>query len=599
MNEPESVKLIAFYLPQFYPIPENNAWWSKGFTEWTLTAGARALFHGHYQPHIPADLGFYDLRYHPVREAQAKLARAYGIYGFCYYHYWLMGKMILEKPFLEVLHSGRPAFPFCLCWGNHNWTRRWDGLEDELLLKQDYSPEDDLLHIKYLIPIFRDPRYIKIDGKPIFSIYLAQFLPNPEKTAQAWKSAVKEAGFPDLYLINIENSFQTHACRLEKGFDASIEFAPDLRSAGPVLFEKQRPDLMTRWDISKDAFIENNVYLYDTLARNMLAKNDVPYKRFRGVCPSWDNTSRRMKIKNAYIFHGSTPAKYQEFLEKTIAYTYQHFQNEERLIFINAWNEWSEGCHLEPDQCFGVGYLEATLNALRNTMPFAGAEQSKILFPGMCSFLKDREEDFERAYQNHAGGFNHQQSPLSAQLFLNTGAGFSADQPLIIPFVIPQNGKVELKFEIGQIENIQQFRVDPIIHHPVVLKIDFIKLMDAFETPIKKFRSNASFREDNLLIFRTPNPQIYFRPATPMKRIQALVMGLEFMALRAEISPYVINAQDQIMNKMFLWKWKMMFLKSYEILRQEGFAYCFKKLWSRLKTLMQRTLTPFLRSLSG
>ncbi|MDJ0634982.1 MAG: glycoside hydrolase family 99-like domain-containing protein [Xenococcaceae cyanobacterium MO_188.B29] len=185
-----NIKAIAFYLPQYHPIPENDKWWGKGFTEWTSVAKAKPLFKDHYQPHLPADLGFYDLRLPEVRQAQADLAREYGIYGFCYYHYWFNGKRLLERPFNEVLESGKPDFPFCLCWANENWTRRWDGQDREILIEQKYSVVDDREHIKSLISAFKDPRYIKIDGKPLFLIYRVNSLPDPSLTQKIWREEV-------------------------------------------------------------------------------------------------------------------------------------------------------------------------------------------------------------------------------------------------------------------------------------------------------------------------------------------------------------------------------------------------------------------------
>ncbi|MFA5114051.1 MAG: glycoside hydrolase family 99-like domain-containing protein [Candidatus Margulisiibacteriota bacterium] len=353
----ELARLIAFYLPQFYPVPENDAWWGEGFTEWTNVKKAESRYPGHYQPRVPAELGYYDLRSAQVRENQAQLAREYGIYGFCYYHYWTMGKMMLALPLREMLASGKPDFPFCLCWGNHNWTRRWDGLEEEMLLKQEYSPADDLNHINYLLPIFADRRYIRVDGKPLFAVHLAQCLPDPERTAAVWRGAAAGAGLPGLYLVNVENNFGGNGYGLVKGFDATIEFAPDARSVGQPLFGQ---------DLTRKGYADNRVFYYDTVVRNMLNKPDVGYKRFRGVFPGWDNSARRRNIP-AHIYHGSTPAKYREFLEKMLQNTCRTFSGEERLLFVNAWNEWGEGCYLEPDRKFGRAYLEATRDALTGT----------------------------------------------------------------------------------------------------------------------------------------------------------------------------------------------------------------------------------------
>src|ERR1700682_5554230 len=183
-------KLISMYLPQFHPIPENDEWWGTGFTEWANVTKARPKYRKHYQPHLPSDLGFYDLRLSETREAQAELAKRYGIHGFCYYHYWFNGKRLLERPFTEVLASGNPDFPFCLCWANENWTRRWDGREQETLLRQRYSPEDDRAHIRALLPAFEDARYIRVEGKPFFVVYRTGHMPDPRRTAEIWREEV-------------------------------------------------------------------------------------------------------------------------------------------------------------------------------------------------------------------------------------------------------------------------------------------------------------------------------------------------------------------------------------------------------------------------
>src|SRR5580704_8011423 len=196
-------RALAFYLPQFHPIPENDEWWGKGFTEWTNVVKAKPWFSGHYQPHVPTDLGFYDLRLPETREAQADLARQYGIYGFCYYHYWFHGRRLLERPFNEVLTTGRPDFPFCLCWANENWTRRWDGAERQILVKQTYSQQDDLEHIRWLLNAFDDRRYIRLEGKPLLLVYRAGDLPSPSRTAEAWRGEARKAGIGDIFLCSI------------------------------------------------------------------------------------------------------------------------------------------------------------------------------------------------------------------------------------------------------------------------------------------------------------------------------------------------------------------------------------------------------------
>lgn len=218
------IRAIAFYLPQFHPVPENDEWWGKGFTEWTNVTKAKPAFRNHYQPHLPSDLGFYDLRLPEIREQQAELARQYGIHGFCYYHYWFNGRRILERPLNEVLSSGNPDFPFCVCWANENWTRVWDGGEKELLLKQEYSLEDDRAHIRSLIDTLSDERYIRIDNKPLFLVYRTGLLPNPKMTSDVWREEAQKAGLADLYLVRVE-SHGDYTDPADIGFDAT--FPPD------------------------------------------------------------------------------------------------------------------------------------------------------------------------------------------------------------------------------------------------------------------------------------------------------------------------------------------------------------------------------------
>ena len=368
ISPPEpSLRTLAFYLPQFHPIPENDRWWGRGFTEWTNVTKARPRFRGHYQPHLPADLGFYDLRLPEVREAQAGLAKAYGLHGFCYYHYWFNGKRLLSRPFEEVLKSGRPDFPFCLCWANENWTRRWDGYDQEVLMHQEHSLVDDRTHIEHLLPAFEDQRYVKVDGKPIFLVYRTELLPDPHRTADLWRQAVQQAGFPGLYLVRVE-SFRSDIDPKSIGFDAALEFAPDKAVVRPTL-RRSRPGLIPaiRAVLRQAGLIhprpdECRIYSYDELAAGMLAKAQTPYKRFRCVTPGWDNSARR--ADGANIFVDSTPRRYEEWLRAVVEQTLVAHRASERLVFVNAWNEWAEGNHLEPDQRWGHAYLEATARAL-------------------------------------------------------------------------------------------------------------------------------------------------------------------------------------------------------------------------------------------
>ncbi|GAB3531506.1 glycoside hydrolase family 99-like domain-containing protein [Pontibacter brevis] len=351
------VRAIAIHLPQFHPIPENNEWWGTGFTEWTNVAKAKPLFKNHYQPHVPSDLGFYDLRLPEARQAQADLAKQYGIYGFCYYHYWFHGKRLLERPVDEIVSSGKPDFPFMLCWANGSWTRTWDG-NDNILIEQKYSIEDDENHIDYLLKFFSDPHYIKVEGKPVFAICRTETMPFPDKTAQLWKQKTKEAGFPDLYLIRME-MFEAGYPAEKIGFDAAAEFQPDWRN-----FPSRKRSFLTKLrlilGINNDPFNYHSIFNYDEIVDKMLQKKKVDYKLFPGVTPGWDNTPR--KKKGAIIFQNSTPGVYKRWL-KTVINNFQPYSGEENFIFINAWNEWAEGNHLEPCHKWGREYLQATLDA--------------------------------------------------------------------------------------------------------------------------------------------------------------------------------------------------------------------------------------------
>jgi lipopolysaccharide biosynthesis protein len=357
------VKLIAFYLPQFHPIPENDAWWGKGFTEWRNVVRAKPLFKGHYQPQLPSDLGFYDLRLTEARQAQADLARKYGVYGFCYYHYWFGGKRLLNKPLDSVLKTGAPDLPFCICWANENWTKKWDGLNREILIQQKYSSEDDEAHIRWLCKVITDKRYITIKGKPLILIYKASLLPEPRRTIDIWRSACRRNGVGDIYLARVE-SFAERGDPTSLGFDASIEFQPNWKNLPNALRRNAIWKILRKMGITNMAYGYHSIYDYEQVVSHMLAvqKNKPAYVQYHCVMPAWDNSPR---TKTGYIFRNSTPKLYEHWLEQLLKMEIGS-SADEKIVFINAWNEWAEGCHLEPDQKYGRAYLEATRTAMQN-----------------------------------------------------------------------------------------------------------------------------------------------------------------------------------------------------------------------------------------
>jgi len=367
----KDIRAIAFHLPQFHPIPENDAWWGKGFTEWTNVTKARPFFEGHYQPHLPADLGYYDLRLPEARAAQADLAREYGIHGCCYYHYWFNGRRLLERPVNDILAGGRPDFPFCLCWANENWTRRWDGQEQEILLAQNYGEEDDLNHIRWLAGAFRDPRYIRLKGRPLFLVYRLSRLPNPARTVDLWRNEARRLGVGDIFICNVEGFKTEHGLAPQYKLDGAVEFAPDYGALPPrqeanwlthKLSRRPRTQrLAGKLGLAQPWLTQHGVYSYAGLMQNMLAKPNPHYLRFPCISPAWDNAARRQL--GATIVYGSTPELYRQWLAGTVQKA-KIVQADEPIVFINAWNEWAEGNHLEPCQRWGRAYLEATRNAL-------------------------------------------------------------------------------------------------------------------------------------------------------------------------------------------------------------------------------------------
>lgn len=342
------MRLLAFYLTQFHPIPENDEWWGKGFTEWTNVTKARPLFEGHYQPHLPTDMGFYDLRVRETRREQINLARQYGIDGFCYHYYWFSGRRVLNQPLDDMLADPESDMPFCLCWANENWTRRWDGAESQVLLAQQYLPDDDLRFIQSISEFLKDPRYIKVDGNPLLIVYCPQHLPDAVRSVKVWREYCTEIGLGGIHVC----AALTHGNEdYEKfGFDSGVEFPPHNLSVKNIF-----PDLSFYEPFS------GGVYQYADVARHYLCKEYLGPRVFRTVFPSWDNTARR-KNRSVVVLNG-TPVNYETWLSAAVSRASEKSKDE--IVFVNAWNEWAEGCHLEPCRMHGRAFLEATLRAKR------------------------------------------------------------------------------------------------------------------------------------------------------------------------------------------------------------------------------------------
>lgn len=377
-------RIIGLYLPQYHPIPENDEWWGKGFTEWTNVAKARPLFRGHYQPRIPADLGFYDLRLPEVREQQAQLAREAGLEGFCYYHYWFgNGRQLLERPFNEVLASGKPDFPFCLCWANHDWTSKtWQKgnnfRRDSMIMKMEYSKEDYVRHFNYVLPAFRDPRYITVDGKPLFAVWAPHHIPDAREFIDLWQQLARENGLPGIHFVghtdnagkglpgqaadyySADKAKEYYQAVLDLGFDAVM--SSGYRRAVALLQGKTR--MIWRMLSGKTFAPTYSKMDYSRLMANYYVPEDAGENIYPTLLPQWDRTPRAGK--NSEIVVDSTPARFQETVETAIELIRQK-EPEHQLLFLKAWNEWGEGDYVEPDLKFGHGYIQAIRQAIGKT----------------------------------------------------------------------------------------------------------------------------------------------------------------------------------------------------------------------------------------
>ena len=379
------VKFITYFLPQFHPIPENDAFWGEGFTDWTNVKAAKPQFAGHYQPRVPGELGYYNLLDPEIQRRQVELAKLYGVGGFCIYFYWFNGTRPLEKPLENYLNDTKLDLPFCLCWANENWTRRWDGRENEVLLAQNHSPEDDLAFIAHISKYMRDPRYIRIDGRPLLVVYRPNLLPSARETAQRWREWCRNNGIGEIYLAYSQSFARVDPAMYD--FDAAIEFPPNMKAKSFEL-----PNLSKSVKRLRKGF---SCEVLDWRPCVELSRKyaNPGYKLFRAVCPSWDNTPRRKNFSRVLVNY--SPRGYHEWLLNAIDETCYRFQNhDERLVFANAWNEWGEGAYLEPDAGYGYAFLEATRLALASAiyLPLSrdGATWISAYLQGQLQFVKGR-----------------------------------------------------------------------------------------------------------------------------------------------------------------------------------------------------------------
>jgi len=384
------MRIIAFYLPQFHEFPENNEWWGKGFTEWTNTRKAMPLFRGHYQPHIPYQNNYYDLSDTETMNKQIIDAKKYGVYGFCFYHYWFKnGKMLMEKPVEDFLANKNLDIKFCLSWANEPWTRAWDGENKQVLMPQDYGPEKEWIkHFDYILPFLKDKRYINIDDAPVFLIYRPESIPNLDQMLSCWKSKAKESGLKGItfiaqgsyfcvknknvkshnifnYLVMYEPGYTLQVCHNLSYLIKNILISPQLYLK--VLQNAILKRLKSKTSYFNDMLIKFN---YDVIYHNILSRHINNPNIIPGAFTGWDNTARRGV--NARIVVGSTPEKFYKYMVRLIAKSRDEYKHD--IIFIDAWNEWAEGAHLEPDEKYGYGYLEALKKALidNNEFPIGG-----------------------------------------------------------------------------------------------------------------------------------------------------------------------------------------------------------------------------------
>lgn len=384
MDNTKKARVIALYLPQYHPVVENDKYWGKGFTEWTNVAKAKPLFRGHYQPRIPADLGFYDLRLPQVRKAQVELAREAGIEGFCYWHYWFgNGKEVLQMPFDEVVRTGEPDFPFCLGWALHDWTTKtWEKdsaiAKDTMIFKQEFPGEDDdIKHFYRLLDAFKDKRYIKVDGKLLFSILVPRAMPEPKRFMNLWNRLAQENGLPEFHFVGIIDSMPTitkdNIKNIDKAVDDNISEIKALGFDAVGTTDQKYAELKTGGKLRKIVFAMVrkvfpgallDKYDYSKIIDNFYSPSDRREDVYPQLLAGWDRSPR--SGRKAIIYYNNTPETFEKAAKKAIECV-KNKAPEHRIVFLNSWNEWGEGAYMEPDLRFGKGKIKALRRVLNNS----------------------------------------------------------------------------------------------------------------------------------------------------------------------------------------------------------------------------------------
>lgn len=360
-------RVLALYLPQYHPIPENDEWWGKGFTEWTNVGKAKRYFRTHYQPRVPADLGYYDLRLPEARQAQADMARTYGVEGFLYWHYWFgNGKQLLERPFHEVVTTGQPDFPFALAWANETWKGFAHGLTNRnVLIEQQYPGDEDYVnHFYSLLSAFQDKRYITVNGRLLFMIYKPSQLPDPKHFIELWRQLAEQNGLPGFYFVAHYQSSRENGCSSEQeGLEKMLNYGFDA-----VNFIRLTRYLEQRSFWSKVIERCNRVfrgiplvYAYRKFIPFFSAPIDADPHVIPTIIPGWDHTPRSKKM--GLVMTNATPELFEKHVTQVLN-SVQQKPLEQRLVFIKSWNEWAEGNYMEPDLRWGKRFLEVLKNKL-------------------------------------------------------------------------------------------------------------------------------------------------------------------------------------------------------------------------------------------